>query len=321
MTTAQMGYFIALVEKRSFTAVAELFYVTQPTLSRQIMNLEAELETQLFLRKSNTVTVTPAGMALYDGLKPLYGQLTRLIDSVKRYDDLQRQIFTIGIAEELLLDDPVQLAIGMFSGKHPEVNVSIVRTSYAKLQRGLLDGTISVANTITSSFDMQSGRFEYFRIALEGIYLACSRSLGAALPDPIPLDRFIEVLRHKKLLLGGFDDFGERENIPLDVFHEAFGVFDFEPDIQICGSPLSIPAQVAAGLGVSLSNESNLFAIDPKTALIRIDVPSKRGTCYEKGLVFATEHQSPLLRNFLELVRENMGENPAGDDPWGEKKG
>lgn len=59
----------------------------------------------------------------------------------------------------------------------------------------------------------------------------------------------------------------------------------------------------------------------PKTALIRIDVPSKRGTCYEKGLVFATEHQSPLLRNFLELVRENMGESLAGDEPWSEKKG
>jgi len=160
MTTTQMAYFLALVEKLSFTAVAELFYVTQPTLSRQIMNLEAELETQLFVRKSNTVTVTAAGMALYDGLKPLYRQLTRLIDSVKRYEELQRQTFTIGIAEELLLDDPVQLAIGMFSGKHPEVNVSIIRTSYAKLQRGLLDGTISVANTITSSFDMEGGKGE-----------------------------------------------------------------------------------------------------------------------------------------------------------------
>ena len=145
MTTTQMAYFVAMVEKLSFTSVAELFYVTQPTLSRQIMNLEAELDTRLFVRERNTVTVTPAGMALYDGLKPLYGQLIRLIDSVKHYDELQRQTFTIGIAEELLLDDPVQLAIGMFSGKHPEVNVSIVRASYAKLQRGLLDGTISVA--------------------------------------------------------------------------------------------------------------------------------------------------------------------------------
>ena len=95
---------------------------------------------------------------------------------------MQRQTFTIGIAEELLLDDPVQLAIGMFSGKHPEVNVSIIRTSYAKLQRGLLMGP-SAANTITSSFDMEGGKFEFLKIALEGIYLACPKELGAALPN------------------------------------------------------------------------------------------------------------------------------------------
>ena len=306
MTTTQMGYFLALVEKRSFTAVAEMFYVTQPTLSRQIMNLETELNTLLFVRKSNAVTVTPAGMALYDGLKPLYGQLTRLVDSVKNYDELQRKNFVIGIAEELLLDDPVQLAIGKFSGEHPELNVSIVRTSYAKLQKGLLDGTISVANTITSSFDMQSGQFEFLPIALEGIYLACSQALAATLPEVLSREQFGEVLRHNKLQLGSFDDFGEQDTVPLLVFQNAFGVFDFEPDISIEGSPLSIPAQVASGLCVSLSNKSNMFAIDPKTALVKIDVPPKLGTSYEKGLVFSAHNDSLELKRFLELVQENL---------------
>lgn len=313
MTTTQMGYFVALVEKLSFTAVAEMFYVTQPTLSRQIMNLEAELGTQLFVRKNNTVAVTPAGMALYDGLKPLYGQLTRLLDTVKNYDELQRQRFTIGIAEELLLDDPVQLAIGMFSGKHPEVSVNIVRASYAKLQRGLRDGTIQVANSITSSFDMESGFFDYFPIVMEGVYLACSAELAATLPPILSREQFADVLRHHKLQLGSFDDFGEKETVPLDVFYAAFGEFDFTPDIQIHGTPLSIPAQVASGLCVSLSNRSNMFAIDPKTALVRINVPPKMGTCYEKGLIYAAGNTSPLLQDFLSLVQENRKYFPADE--------
>lgn len=308
MTTTQMAYFIAMVEKLSFTTVAELFFVTQPTLSRQIMNLEAELETQLFLRKNNTVTVTPAGMALYDGLKPLYGQLTRLVDSVRRFDELQKKTFTIGIAEELLLDDPVQLAIGLFSGMHPEVNVSIVRTSYAKLKSGLLDGTFHVACTITSNFDMESGLFGFQPIALEGVYLACSRDLAASLPETLSLEDFAQVLRTNKLQLGSTEDFGEQESTPLSVFFEAFGEFGFTPDIQVAGSPLSIPAQVASGLCVSLSNRSNLFAIDPKTALLKIDVPPGHGTSYEKGLVYAMGRKTPLLTHFLELVQKNTPE-------------
>ena len=232
--------------------------------------------------------------------------MSRFIDSIKRYDELQRQTFTLGIPEELLLDDPVQLAIGMFSGRHPDVNVSIVRASYIKPQRGLLDGSISVANTITSGFDMQSGQFDYFRIALEGVYLACSKELARTLPEVLSRDQFADVLRHHKLQLGSFDDFGEVERVPLDVFHDAFGTFDFEPDIQVHGTPLSIPAQVASGLCVSLSNKSNLFAIDPKTALLKIDVPPKQGTCYEKGLVFAAGNRSHLLEEFLAAVQNNM---------------
>ena len=101
--------------------------------------------------------------------------------------------------------------------------------------------------------------------------------------------------------------------MPLDVFYEAFGQFDFEPDIQIHGTPLSIPAQVASGLCVSLSNKSNMFAIDPKTALIRIDVPPKVGTSYEKGLIYAAGNTSPLLQEFLALVQENRKHFPDAD--------
>ena len=194
----------------------------------------------------------------------------------------------------------------MFSGQHPEVNVSIVRASYPKLQKGLLDGSISIANTITSSLDMQNGQFDYFRIALEGVYLACSRELAATLPDPLSLSQFADVLRTHKLQLGGFDNFGVQAPTPLTVFHEAFGSFDFEPDIQVEGTPLSIPSQVASGLCVSLSNKTNMFSIDPKTALRKIDVEPKLGTSYEKGLVYPANSKSPLLRHFLELVRENM---------------
>ena len=67
------GIFFSVGGKAQFYGCCETFCVTQPTLSRQIMNLEAELETQLFVRKSNTVTVTAAGMALYDGLNLFIG--------------------------------------------------------------------------------------------------------------------------------------------------------------------------------------------------------------------------------------------------------
>ena len=306
MTTTQMAYFLAMVEKLNFTAVAELFYVTQPTLSRQIMNLETELCLPLFVRKNNTVTVTAAGMALYDGLKPLYQQLTQLLDTVQHFDAQQKGSFTVGIPEELLLDDPVQLAIGVLSATHPELNVSIIRASYARIRQGLLDGSIQVADSITNGFDIDSGPFGFLKIADERVHLACSRTIGSTLPALLSKAQFHEILRHNKLFLGSFDDFGQRAQVPITVFRNAFGPFDFEPVIETNSSVLSITAQVASGLGVSICNRSNLFAIDNKTSIVELDVEPGVGTTYEKGLIYVENSLSPLLEHFLDLVRDNM---------------
>ena len=43
MTTQQMEYFLSLAQKLNFSAVAERFFISQPTLSRQISNMEREL--------------------------------------------------------------------------------------------------------------------------------------------------------------------------------------------------------------------------------------------------------------------------------------
>ena len=42
MTTQQLGYFLKLAEELNYTKVAQAFFITQPTLSKQIVNLENE---------------------------------------------------------------------------------------------------------------------------------------------------------------------------------------------------------------------------------------------------------------------------------------
>ena len=87
MTTQQMEYFLSLAQKLNFSAVAERFFISQPTLSRQISNMERELNAQLFIRKNNTVYLTRAGEQLYAGLKNIYGN----------FQDLARQVEDLGM--------------------------------------------------------------------------------------------------------------------------------------------------------------------------------------------------------------------------------
>lgn len=59
-----LRYFLAIAREENITGAANLLHVTQPTLSRQIKDLEDELDQKLLVRGSHRVTLTPEGMLL-----------------------------------------------------------------------------------------------------------------------------------------------------------------------------------------------------------------------------------------------------------------
>ena len=61
MQLQQMRYVLAAAEKKSFSAAAKSLFISQPSLSQQIGNLEKELGIPLFIRHSKSVTLTDAG--------------------------------------------------------------------------------------------------------------------------------------------------------------------------------------------------------------------------------------------------------------------
>ena len=77
MTTQQMEYFLSLAQKLNFSAVAERFFISQPTLSRQISNMERELN-----------AIVDQGWTVLDVVveHPVYGQITGRLDLSSRYE-------------------------------------------------------------------------------------------------------------------------------------------------------------------------------------------------------------------------------------------
>ena len=59
-----LRYFLAIAREGSITGAANLLHITQPTLSRQIRDLEEELGQKLFFRESHRITLTAEGMLL-----------------------------------------------------------------------------------------------------------------------------------------------------------------------------------------------------------------------------------------------------------------
>ena len=57
-----LKYFLMVAREENITKAAELLHITQPTLSRQLIQLEDELGVQLFERKQHSIELTSEGM-------------------------------------------------------------------------------------------------------------------------------------------------------------------------------------------------------------------------------------------------------------------
>ena len=71
MTIHQLQSFLAVAEKQSFTAAADILYISQSALSQQIRQLEHQLGFQLFDRSTRQVTLTEAGRSFYRNAQQL----------------------------------------------------------------------------------------------------------------------------------------------------------------------------------------------------------------------------------------------------------
>lgn len=66
MELKQLQSFCAVVKYRSFTKAAEKLYLSQPTISTHVRQLEEEFQTSLIIRTTKSVEVTPRGQELYE---------------------------------------------------------------------------------------------------------------------------------------------------------------------------------------------------------------------------------------------------------------
>lgn len=75
----QFKYFVEIVEAGSYSRAAEKLYVAQSALSRQIKELEDELQTQLLTRDSRHITMTPAGRLFFERSKRILDDIDHTV--------------------------------------------------------------------------------------------------------------------------------------------------------------------------------------------------------------------------------------------------
>ncbi len=137
-----LRYFVTVAREGSITNAAKFLHVTQPTLSRQLKELEEELGKQLFIRSTSKLKLTEEGMLLRKRAEDILDMVEKTRDEFRTMDDITGGDIHIGGAETHAMNFIAQAAIDLqeryanvrfhiYSGNADDVT--------ERLDRGLLD--------------------------------------------------------------------------------------------------------------------------------------------------------------------------------------
>ncbi|NLW04647.1 MAG: LysR family transcriptional regulator [Pseudomonadaceae bacterium] len=96
MELRHLRYFVTVAEERNLTKAAKKLFISQPPLTRAIMQLEAELQVKLFTRQARGLELTLAGAYFLPHVQQLLERLETLVEDTRRINEQRKVVFAIG---------------------------------------------------------------------------------------------------------------------------------------------------------------------------------------------------------------------------------
>lgn len=242
----QFTVFKEVADTGSITQASKRLFISQPSVSVQIQNLEHEYGAQLFSRTNRGVTLTVFGKILYDQVVIALRAVEQAKDSIREYAEREGRIVHVGatltIGEYLL---PHMMSLTHADNSSPKFNVNIANTKAveqgvveSKLGIGLIEGPVS------DSEDIEAHQFWADELVVIVPFHHRWAGMGEIDYDEFVQEKFIS---------------REKGSGTRKVMEDALSACDFDPKkintIMELNSTQSIKEAVMAGLGVSILSE------------------------------------------------------------------
>lgn len=287
MTDLQISYFLKVTESMSFSKAARELFVSQPSVSRQIQQLEKELGYVLFDRHNkNTITLTPAGMVFRDSFRKMKGDLAA----------------TFSAAEEISLKEQLQISIGIGEGWdfcremqnfqmhvadiYPQAKINFIQESFCRLRQMVLNGELDAIICATTSIQ----NFEQLLLM----------PIGSTHTTFYISRQLLVNCDSEKPGLKNFADFPmlmlpEAEaSVSIQIVLMQFMAEHLRPEIKHLPNRASIYQAVLLGEGFTPMDEKMFFAKDERIFSL------STGEKIPLSIVCRKDNQNPLIRLLAE---------------------
>lgn len=145
MDIRTLRYFVEVVRQQSFTRAAEKLFVTQPTISKMLKNLEDELNCTLLIRDGRRLLLTDTGRVVFERGQAILGEFHQLESELSDINHLHKGVLKLGIPPMvgMLMAEP----IGLFRQRYPGVELKIAEFGGLTVQQAVSNGELDLAMT------------------------------------------------------------------------------------------------------------------------------------------------------------------------------
>lgn len=276
MMLKQLRYFQSVVRLKSFSRAAEENFISQSAISQQVQALERELGFRLLERRNRTFALTPAGEYFYQKSLILTADYERMCSEAAKIARGGQSVLRIGYLRGYTGME-FQRALGIFAGRHPDIEVSAFCGNHEELYQRLRTGEADlVLNDQRRAFSE-----EYVNLLLKVCGSAVeisSHSILARMEHISPQE-----LKNLPCILVASEDQRETER---EYYHDVIG---FQGGFLYAGSLEEARLMVIGGKGfLPVEDAGETFA--GEQPIVRI--PLMRGT-------------EPILRRYCAFWKKN----------------
>jgi|SRR5580698_2852143 LysR family hca operon transcriptional activator len=293
MELRHLRYFIAVAEEGSFSNAAERrLHTVQPSLSRQIRDLELEVGVKLLERKARGVALTTAGQVFLDHVRLALLQIEAAGEAARRVEQPAKPGFVVGVlaGQEIVW---VSEMLRILREEAPEVEISLSSKSSPELADALMQGKVDVAllrhETQTAGLAFKFLFKEPLLAILSSGHRLAARK--AVRPQELAREIFIGPARLAPVLSSVITEYAAKLRITLKQKYEAENVFGGMSLVASTGGVTLLPLYV-----------KNLLIPSVVARPLQGEPPT-----IDLMMGYSKSNTSPLLKRFIsradELVR------------------
>ncbi|MCI9142036.1 MAG: LysR family transcriptional regulator [Lachnospiraceae bacterium] len=286
-----LQYFLAAAREENITKAAALLHITQPTLSRQLMQMEEELGVKLFRRGKHNILLTEEGMLLRRRAQEIVDLAEKAAKELKHGEETVSGEISIGCGETRNMK-PLSRMIASFRRKYPNVSFHIYTAIADDVKEHLENGVLDMGLLLEP---VEISRYQYIRMPLKEKWQVLMRR-------DCPLAEKQKIVPED---LAGVPLIVARRRSVRNEFENWFGYGKEKLHIvSTCNlSHYNQSIMVESGIGVAIVME---FSCNQDILCLRPLEPEIESGCvlvWKKNLTL-----SPTMQRFIEHVKESIAE-------------